>query len=127
MMQITIHPPGHRPAAGRVRAQLDNKLLVKPLRAVPSRTPRRVTGLSPARAVVQPQRSEAERFVEELQLEEKANAEANESIVVGSLDELRARVATLQSEVRVRARARAPHNPRCVVFVCGDLLCVCLQ
>lgn len=62
-----------------------------------------------------PQQSNAERFVEELQLEANVQ-ELEESLVVGSIDELRSRLAALQAEVCARAAAalveRTPHARR---------------
>jgi hypothetical protein len=49
-----------------------------------------------------PQKTEAERFVEELALESAAASEPEDSVVVGSIDELRGRVAGLQAEVRAQ-------------------------
>lgn len=71
-------PIAVRPAAGR--------------RGLPVRRLTRI------HAVTQPQQSNAERFVEELQLESKL-MEPEESVVVASIDELRQRLTTLQAEV----------------------------
>ena len=56
--------------------------------------------------MTQPQQSNAERFVQELQLEANVQ-EPEESLVVGSIDELRTRLAALQAEVRAAAAAAA--------------------
>lgn len=56
------------------------------------------------RAVTKPQQSEAEAFVESLALDRAAAAEPEESLIVGSIEELRGRLAELEAEVRA-ARA----------------------
>jgi hypothetical protein len=61
------------------------------------------------RAVRSEQLSNAERFVADLELQKGALDESEDSVVVGSIDELRGRLAGLQAEVR------------CARCCCGDV------
>lgn len=94
------------PRGAPARPKMHRTGVPLPLRPATRRMALPGRGAPALKAVSQPQRSEAERFVEELALESAA-IEAEDSLVVGSLEELRSRLSGLQAEVRAGAPLRA--------------------
>jgi hypothetical protein len=100
-MQISSLSTSRAHRAVRGSALINKGPCKAPLPLAPRRNSLTARGRSRVNAVTQPQKSNAERFVEELQLEAVAQ-EPEDSVVVGSIDELRSRLVGLQTEVRAK-------------------------
>lgn len=120
-MLLRPHSLAQRPRTGGARGAIAFSARPASLCAAPRDRRARLGRGVGLNAVTQPgqqqqQRSEAERFVEELALESAQRAEPEESVVVSNLDELRGRLESLQQEVRRSEEEGAARAAR----VCGE-------